>query len=140
MRVNYITLLLLCFFSFTFSQTITGNWKTIDDETGEEKSIVNIYEKDGKIYGNIIEILNPKKKNSTCTDCEGANKNKPILGMTIINGLSKDDGIYAGGTILDPSNGKVYKCRLKLGEDQNLLEVRGYVAFFYKTQYWRRVK
>lgn len=140
MRVNYITLLLLCFFSFTFSQTITGNWKTIDDETGEEKSIVNIYEKDGKIYGNIIEILNPKKKNSTCTDCEGANKNKPILGMTIINGLSKDDGIYAGGTILDPSNGKVYKCRLNLEEDQNLLEVRGYVAFFYKTQYWRRVK
>lgn len=121
-----------------FSQVL-GKWKTIDDETGEEKSIVNIFEKDGEIYGQIIELLNPKKKNSKCTDCEGSNRNKPILGMQIIEGLSKNDDVYDGGTILNPSNGKVYKCRLKL-EGLNKLQVRGYIAFFYKTQYWQRVE
>lgn len=122
------------------SQDIFGKWKTIDDETGEEKSIVNIYEKGGKVYGDIVEVLNPAKKNSTCTKCDGENKNKPIEGMTIIKGLSKDDDVYEDGTILNPSNGKVYKCRLKFEDDPNKLQVRGYVAFFYKTQYWLRVE
>ncbi|TCK64670.1 uncharacterized protein DUF2147 [Winogradskyella wandonensis] len=134
---------LLLFFGLTMfnlsAQGILGKWKTIDDETGEEKSIVNIYEVDGKVYGNIIEILNPKKKNSRCTKCEGNNKDKPIVGMQIIDGLTKNDDVYEGGTILNPSNGKVYKCRLKLEDDSNKLQVRGYVAFFYKTQYWKRV-
>lgn len=139
MKTVILTTLTICFFSLTFSQSFTGKWKTIDDETGDEKSIVNIYEKNGKLYGDIIEVLNPKKKNSKCTDCDGANKNKPILGMTIINGLSKEDDAYEGGTILNPSNGKVYKCRLKFEDNPNILQVRGYIAFFYKTQYWQRV-
>jgi uncharacterized protein (DUF2147 family) len=60
--------------------------------------------------------------------------------MQIIDGLKKDDDVYEGGTILNPSNGKVYKCRLKLEDDEKELQVRGYVAFFYKTQYWQRVE
>jgi len=134
--------ILSCALSFclsTFSQDIFGKWKTVDDETGEEKSVVNIYEKDGKIYGDIVEILNPEKKNSTCTKCSGKQKNKPIMGMTIIDGLSQDNDVYDGGKITNPSNGKVYKCQLKLTDDPNKLRVRGYVAFFYKTQYWHRV-
>ena len=131
---------LVCFCQLVLSQDIFGKWKTIDDETGEEKSIVNIYKKDGKVYGDIVEILNPEKKNSKCTKCKDENKDKPIKGMTIINGLSKDDQVYSGGTILNPSNGKVYKCRLKFEDDPNQLQVRGYVAFFYKTQYWLRVE
>lgn len=121
-------------------QDIFGKWKTIDDETGEEKSIVNIYEENGKVYGKIVEILNPSRKNALCDKCEDENKNKPILGMKIIDGLEKDDDVYEGGTILNPSNGKIYKCRLKLGEEPGTLRVRGYVAFFYKTQYWQKVK
>jgi len=122
------------------SQTIFGKWKTIDDVTGDEKSIVEIYELDGKIYGKIIKLLDPHKKDSKCTDCDGKNKNQPILGMVIINGLTKDDDVYEDGTILNPSNGKVYSCRLKLEENPDTLQVRGYIAFFYKTQYWQRIK
>ena len=121
------------------AQTITGKWKTIDDETGDEKSIVEIYESNGKIYGKIIELLNPKNKDFKCTKCEGENKDKLIKGMVIIDGLTKDDEVYEDGNILNPSNGKLYKCRLKLEENPNRLQVRGYIAFFYKTQYWQRI-
>jgi uncharacterized protein (DUF2147 family) len=134
----FILSLLLTMFSVS-SQNVFGKWKTIDDETGDEKSIVEIYERNGKIYGKIIEILNPSRKNAVCNDCEGDKKDKPILGMLIIEDLTKDDDIYDGGNILNPSNGKVYKCTLKLEENPNTLQVRGYVAFFYKTQYWQRV-
>jgi uncharacterized protein (DUF2147 family) len=116
-------------------------WKTIDDETGEAKSVVDIYKYEGKIYGIIIEILDPNNKNSLCEKCKGSKKDKPILTMIIIDGLTKNDDIYEGGTILDPENGKTYKCRLKLDEEnKDLLRVRGYLAFFYKTQYWKRYK
>lgn len=121
------------------AQDILGKWKTIDDETGQEKSIVEIYEDNGKIYGKIVEILTEKKQ-AVCSKCEGEKKDQPVLGMQIIDGLEKDDDVFNGGTILNPSNGKVYKCRLKLEDNPNILQVRGYIAFFYKTQYWKRVQ
>ncbi|TGD58178.1 DUF2147 domain-containing protein [Flavobacterium humi] len=123
------------------AQTVLGKWKTIDDATGQPKSIIEIYEKDGKIYGKIVELLNPAKRNSTCLKCTGEDKNKPILGLTIIKGLSKDDDEYNGGKILDPESGTLYKCIIKLnGKDK--LEVRGYVGFSLigRSQTWLRVK
>ena len=137
---SFVTLFFVLYSLCISGQGITGTWKTIDDETGEPKSIVRIYEKNQKVYGEIIEILNPKKKNSVCDKCEGELKNEPILGMTIIKEMVKNDDLYEDGTILNPSTGKVYKCRLMLSEDINKLQVRGYVAFFYKTQFWERVK
>lgn len=137
---HLLLIILFCFVSSLHAQSILGKWKTIDDETGEEKSIVNIFKNNGKIYGKIIEVINPKQKNPKCTKCEGKNKDQPILGLEIINGLSKKGDAYEGGTILNPTNGKVYKCRLKFESNPDKLQVRGYVAFFYKTQYWLRVK
>ena len=136
---NYFVLVFLLLTSFTFGQDIFGKWKSIDDETGKEKSIIEIYEEDGKVFGKIIELLNPSKPNPKCSKCEGSKKNQPILGMVIIEDLENDDEVYKGGTITNPENGKAYKCRLKLGDDKDTLQVRGYVAFFYKTQYWKRV-
>ncbi len=137
---NISILLLVCLsLSNLKAQSIIGKWKTIDDETGKARSIVEIYEENDKIYGKIVDILNPKKKTSLCSKCDGENKNQPVIGMVIINGLEKGDEVYAGGTILNPDNGKIYKCRLKLEEETNTLQVRGYLAFFYKTQYWQRI-
>ncbi|GGB68482.1 hypothetical protein GCM10007424_05640 [Flavobacterium suaedae] len=122
------------------AQGVVGQWKTIDDETGEAKSIVEIYEKDGKIYGKVVKILNPAKKDAKCTECKGSDKNKPILGMVIIKGLEKDDDEYTDGKILDPNNGKLYSCTIKLdGKDK--LEVRGYIGFSFigRSQTWTRV-
>ncbi len=123
-----------------FAQEVTGKWKSIDDETGEAKSIIEIYKKDGKVYGKIVEILNKDRQDAKCEECDGANKNKPILGMVIMNGLEKDGDEYNGGTILDPQSGKEYKCLIEL-ENANKLKVRGYIGFSLlgRTQYWNRV-
>lgn len=127
-------------FSGLTAQSVLGKWKTIDDNTGEAKSIVEIYEDDGKIYGRVLEILKSKVENPTCRNCEGDKKDQPIIGLVIIEDLTKDDDVYDGGTILNPENGKSYKCRIKLEEDKDTLQVRGYLAFFYRTQYWKRLK
>lgn len=140
-----LKLTILFAFLFTLvslnAQSVIGRWKTFDDETGEAKSIVEITERDGKIYGKVVEILNVSKKDAKCIDCSDSDKDKPVLGLEILKGLSKDGSEYSGGKILDPSKGKLYKCTVSLdGSDK--LKVRGYVGIsaFGRTQTWVRVK
>lgn len=123
-----------------YAQDIFGKWRTIDDESGKAKSIVEIYESNGKVFGKIVDIVNPARKNAICNKCEGDDKGKPIVGFVLIRNLKKQGRYYEGGTIFDPNKGKEYKCRLGLLEDNaDVLQVRGYIAFFYATQYWERV-
>ena len=123
------------------SQSIFGKWKTIDDETGNEKSIVEIYQKDGKAFAKIVQLLEKGNENKICENCKGDKKNMPIKGMEIINGLSQDDDEWNNGKILDPKTGKVYKCIVAL-ENSNKLRVRGYIGFALlgRTQYWQRAE
>lgn len=141
MKKHFLTLsfLFLTIMAAT-AQDVTGKWKTVDDETGEEKSIVEIYKQNGKVYGKIVEILNPAKRDVKCDKCPGADKNKPVLGLVIIKGLEKDGNEYNDGTIMDPNNGKVYKCYIEL-DGPNKLDVRGYIGFSLlgRTQTWTRV-
>ncbi len=138
-----ITILAL-FISMAFygqNYTVIGKWKTIDDETGKAKSIVEVYEKSGKIYGKVVEILEEENKNRVCENCSGEDKNKPILGMIVIKGLSKVGKEYKKGKILDPKNGKLYQCFITLDGDDKL-KVRGFIgiSLFGRTQYWYRIK
>ncbi len=107
---------------------------------GKEKSIVEIYEKDGKLYGKIIELL-PAATYTTCANCNGELKNKPLKGMIIIKNLTRT--AYGGedGVVLDPTNGRTYGCYIQLISDDKL-KLRGYVGTpaLGKTQYWYRVK
>jgi uncharacterized protein (DUF2147 family) len=141
MKKTIIPFLLLFLTTASFSQNVIGKWKTMDDETGKAKSIVEIFEKSGKIYGKILEILEDENHNKKCDLCTGNDKDKPILGMTIIKGLTKDGEEYSGGKILDPKNGKQYKCYITL-EGKDKLKVRGYIgiSLLGRTQYWSRVK
>jgi uncharacterized protein (DUF2147 family) len=141
---NNILIVAALFFTTIFyaqNQSVIGKWKTIDDETGKAKSIVEIYEKSGKIYGKVVEILDVEHKNNVCSECSGSDKNKPILGMIIIKGLTKEGGEYTNGKILDPKNGKTYKCFVTL-EAKDKLKVRGFIgiSLFGRTQYWYRAK
>lgn len=140
-KIRHSILLFFFVIFFAQSQSVTGKWKTIDDETGKAKSIVEIYEKSGKIYGKVIDILEEENKKKVCKECSGDDKNKPILGMVIIKGLSKDGLEYTDGKILDPKNGKLYKCFITL-ESKDKLKVRGYIgiSLIGRTQYWYRVK
>ena len=140
-KLFFVILLFFCATVFSFSQSVIGKWKTIDDETGQAKSILEIYEVKGKIYGKVIEILDVAHKKSVCFKCSGSDKNKPILGMVVIKGLTKDGNEYNNGNIIDPKNGKSYKCYITL-ENIDKLKVRGYIGFslFGRTQYWYRIK
>lgn len=134
------SLILVLVIGGVHAQSVVGLWKTIDDETGKAKSIVEIYEEDGKIYGKVKEILNKDRKDVVCDRCDGEKKNQPVLGMVIIEDMEEDGDQYSGGTILDPEKGKAYRCKLWIDEnDPTILNVRGYIAFLYRTQYWRKV-
>lgn len=124
-----------------YGQGVLGRWRTIDDETGKPISIVEIFEAQGKIYGRVVEILNPKSRNKKCDDCPGDDRGKPVLGLTVIKGLIKEGDQYTGGKILDPKHGKLYRCYITL-ENPDKLKVRGYigVSLLGRTQYWHRVQ
>lgn len=133
--------LIILVFSFsiaTAQNDIFGKWKTIDDETNKPKSIVEIYEKNGMAYGKIIKLFKEpgEDPDPLCDECEGEKHNQKVIGMEIINEMEKDDDEWEGGTILDPENGKVYKCKIWVEEGE--LKVRGYIMFLYRTQTWLR--
>src|SRR5690554_620143 len=119
------------------AQDITGLWHTVDDETGEVKSIVEIYQQDDKYFGQVRHLL-LKPADTLCTKCKGEDKDQPIVGMVILKDLEKKDELYTGGSILDPAKGKVYRSRAWLEEGN--LQVRGYLGLFYRTQTWYRAE
>ncbi len=136
-----LTLLSFLFVSAAFAApSITGKWKTIDDKTGQTKSIVEIYEKGGKVYGKILELLSPedKGKNKKCTACKGGDKDKPIEGLVIIKDMKPEKNEYTGGTIMDPKDGAVYGC--KISKEGNDLKVRGFkgISLLGRTQTWKK--
>ncbi len=117
-----------------------GRWKTIDGDTGKPKSIVEISQAaNGSLSGRIVELISPSKPNPTCDKCKDDRKDKPITGMEIIRGMKAEGGgKYAGGTILKPDEGKVYKSKMELIDGGAKLEVSGCVAFICKSQTWLR--
>lgn len=135
---------ILIFFAVApaYTQSIIGKWKTIDDETLEAKSIVEIFAHNGKVYGKIIKLFRgpDEDQDPVCSECpeDDPRYNKKVLGMEIIKEMVRDEQAYGGGTILDPKVGKIYRCRLWLEGDN--LKVRGYWGPFYRTQTWHREK
>jgi len=122
--------------------TPVGVWRTVDDKTGEVSSEVRISDNAGALSGRIEKLLRKDvKQDDVCDKCTGERKNKPVLGLEIIRGGKKTDGkeVWEGGKILDPDNGKDYTLRLTPIEGGKQLQVRGYIAFFYRTQIWTRV-
>ena len=119
-----------------------GLWKTIDDETKQEKSLVRISESAGVLSGRGEKIVDPAKQDSVCDKCEDARKGQKVLGMTIVEGVKKNAGepYWDGGTILDPNNGKTYKVRMTPKDGGKALEVRGFIGFFFRNQQWIRVE
>ena len=136
-RLLFLSFLLCPFLAFSQVSSIVGSWKSIDDETGEAKSIVRIYKgTDGKYYGKIEKLF--KNPDDKCDKCEGENKDKPIVGMVIITGMKENGNKLDGGKILDPGNGKTYFASLSIEKDGRL-KVRGSLDKFGvagRSQYW----
>jgi uncharacterized protein (DUF2147 family) len=126
--------------------TPAGLWKTVDDNTKKEKSLVRIVEANGVYTGKVEKIIDPDApKDAVCKDCSDDRKDKPVLGMTIIRNVKAngdDKTTFGGGDILDPNNGKVYRVRLKPIDGGSKLEVRGFIgiSLLGRTQTWSRVE
>ena len=122
---------------------LLGKWKTIDDETGRVKSVVEITERDGLLYGTVVELfrLPEEDQDPYCDKCDDDRKDKRVLGMEIVRDMAFDkEWQWEDGTICDPKKGSVYDCEMWF-EDGNfdVLKVRGYILFLFRTQEWYRV-
>ena len=109
---------------------VEGFWTTIDDNTGEAKSVVQVYKHNGKVYGRVVELL----LNKTATAKIPGNPS--TLGLDIIWDLEKDGDEYNGGKVLDPEKGSVYRC--SMWRDGDTLKMRGKLGIFFRTQTWKK--
>lgn len=121
-----------------------GEWQTIDDHSGKAVSHVVVKEVGGVLQGSITRILDPQKATLKCEACEGPLHDAPFLGLAIIQGVGTqptEPQTWEGGHILDPKSGRNYRVRLRLKDDGQTMEVRGYIGspYFGRTQTWHRV-
>ncbi|AWX43052.1 hypothetical protein HME9304_00039 [Flagellimonas maritima] len=125
----------------SWSQSVFGKWKTIDDRNGIEKAIVEVYKKNGMLQARIHKILEKGKEDALCIKCKGELKDKPIVGMKIMDDFKKNSkGEYKGNRLFDPEQAMTFRGKVWLDPDnKNRLKVRGYLAFLYRTQTWHRV-
>jgi uncharacterized protein (DUF2147 family) len=119
-----------------------GTWRSIDDKTKQERSIIRITEENGVLKGVVEKLFDQPGDDPghLCKECKDERKDKPIIGMTILWGLKKDGDTWAGGEILDPKNGKIYRCKMTPSEDGKSLDVRGFIgiSLIGRTQSWLR--
>ena len=127
--------------SMVSAQSLAGRWKTIDDETGRVKSVVEMSERDGQFFGTVVELfrLPEEDQDPNCEKCDDDRKDMRVLGMDIVRNMEVEEDEWDEGTICDPKNGKVYGCKMWFEEGEpNTLKVRGYWGFIYRTQEWIR--
>lgn len=124
-----------------------GLWQTIDDVTGKPKGIVQISETNThELTGKILKIFPGPghDQNEVCSECDGARHNQRIVGMTFLENMKQSTDnqlVWNSGTILDPKNGKIYRCTMQVANGGAHLNVRGYIgiALLGRTQTWNRV-
>src|SRR5262249_26249380 len=111
--------------------TPVGRWKTVDDVTGKINSVVDIWEENGTLYGKIERLINPDPNDPDprCIRCSGDLKGRHLVGLRIVWDLRKDGGQWTGGEIVDPNNGKIYRCSIAVKDGGKKLKVRGFIGF-----------
>ena len=138
MRILF-ALVFLFFGIDSFSQ-ILGKWTTIDDNSGEPRSVIEITARGSNFFGKVIKIHTKPSEDPdpVCDKCDQSDPrfNQKVIGMEILQDLSHDGNSFSGGHILDPENGKVYRCKLWIENGE--LRVRGYWGPFFRTQTWKR--
>ena len=144
---------LSCLFAMVFllpqlvlaqASTPVGLWKTIDDATGKERSYVRIVEVNGELQGKVEKLFDfpGDDPEHLCDKCKGDRKDQPVIGMTILWGLKDEGKVWKGGEILDPDNGKTYRCKMTVSDNGQELDVRGYIgiSLIGRTQTWLRLE
>lgn len=124
-------------------EVFEGLWHTVSDVDGKPRGIVEIFrDATGAFSGKITGSLRGESADRVCDKCTGERKGKPLLGMVIFSGLRWDGKGYSGGEILDPDNGKTYRCLIRIEDGGQKLNVRGYIGIptIGRSQFWVRPK
>jgi uncharacterized protein (DUF2147 family) len=121
-----------------------GLWQALDDDTKQPTGWFLISDHNGVFDGIIARMfLKPgENPNAVCDQCKDDRYGHPWLGLEIIRGMHQEaEDKFAGGTILDPRDGKIYKATMKVTPDGQTLVVRGYIGFemLGQNQYWTRL-
>jgi uncharacterized protein (DUF2147 family) len=135
--------ILICGSSYAADLSPVGLWKTVDDQPGKERgALIRITEKNGEYQGRIEKIFSQPgdDPNPRCEKCDGARHNQPIVGLTILWGLTKQGDEYGAGEILDPESGRIYRVKMTPTNGGKTLDVRGFIGFSLigRTQTWIR--
>ena len=143
MKATFIILILcLSTYNLMHAQSILGKWISIDDESGVEKAVVEIYEEEGKYHGKIVQFLEEGvQPDDACEHCKGSMKGKQLMGFKVLKNFEAKGDRYENGTVTDPEADKTYTSKIWVDkEDDSTLYVRGYVSLFYRTQEWKRFR
>ncbi|MBZ9631887.1 DUF2147 domain-containing protein [Salegentibacter sp. LM13S] len=142
-KFNLLNLLLFGFILISSgiqAQGVFGKWNVVND-AGRVNSIVEIYEKNGAVHGKVLRITKEEHRDRKCTECQGELKDRPIEGLNVIRDFVKEGDEYVDGTLIDPKSGKEYDGKIWVDDNNpDKLNVRGYIAFFYKTKVWERAE
>ena len=133
----------------TFAASIEGYWKSIEERTGEQLSIVEIKKKPDATYTATIvyrySVRGGGNILTNCVKCPEAFKNKPILGLQIAQGLKEDpknQNHYIDGRVLEPKTGNIYEGKAQLSADGKRIRMRGYmgISVLGRTVVWIRTE
>lgn len=138
-KAFFAALMLVLFAPLALAASPAGTWTTIDDKTGQKRAVVRVNVSGSSLSATIVKVFPQAGDTGICSKCPGGFKGKPIQGLTFVWGLKdKGNGVWDGGSILDPKSGKVYRAKMTL--EGNKLYVRGYVgvSVLGRTQVWVR--
>ncbi len=150
-RILFALLALCCAIGAYAADPAVGLWKSVDEE-GKTTAAWRIYEKDGRLFGEIVTVPNQRDE-TIASSCKPSYKDFPVPGDVskmkvtgtpfIFNLKMKEPGQWADGNIIDPKDGKIYKCKITFhGADGkkypvNTLEMRGEIGLgIGRSQNW----
>ena len=143
-RRNVFTVLLLACATQASAavETPAGDWRTFDDHTGLERSLIRIEVNNGVLTGRVVSTIDPVEATHTCDKCEDDRRGQKLIGLQIIRDMRLDGDAWTGGSVLDPQTGSIYRGTIRLADDGQKLELRGYIGIplFGRSQTWLRAQ
>lgn len=111
---------------------ILGEWRTVNDKTGETEAVILFYKGDnGLYYGKTTHVY---EKGKELFD-------ERYIGMVLIKDFKLENGKLVGGTLYEPHEDKTYYGKISYNAKNNTLEVRGSLdrrGWLGRTQVWVR--
>lgn len=142
---NFIVLTIIILTTISgFSQK---NFKA-DDAIGfwiteENKSMIQIYKEDGKYFGKIVWLKEPKNKNGEekkdINNPKDKLKSRPLKSLIVMKNFVFKSDKWEDGKVYDPESGNTYSGYFSL-KSKDIMNLRGYIgiSLIGRTSTWKR--